>query len=219
MMSSAAVALPVLTLPGIAGIALTLGMAVDANVLINERIREELRAGKRLVTAIEAGYERAFVTILDSNATTVIAAAILFFFGTGAIRGFGVTLAAGIIVSMYSAVVVTRLFFDLIVAKFNIQNLHMMTVIKMTSIDFLGKRRMAIALSLVLIVGTWAFMGVRGFRDPTTILGRISRAGPPSRSNSARSRARNKSGRPSKPPACGMSTSSTRRKWTSRWSI
>ncbi|MBI3987622.1 MAG: protein translocase subunit SecD [Lentisphaerae bacterium] len=171
MMSSSAIALPVLTLPGIAGIALTLGMAVDANVLINERIREELRAGKRLVTAVEAGYERAFLTIFDSNMTTVIAAVILFFFGTGAIRGFGITLAAGIVVSMYSSVVVTRMVFDFVVARTNLQTLHMLTFFKVTAIDFLARRKLAVSLSLVVIIGTWAFIGVRGFRDKALVLG------------------------------------------------
>ncbi|MFN7709463.1 MAG: protein translocase subunit SecD [Holosporales bacterium] len=97
-----------LTLPGIAGIALTMGMAVDANVLINERIKEELRLGRKLMAAIDAGYKRAIATILDSNITTVIGAAALYFFGSGPIRGFGVTLTIGIAISMFTAISLTR---------------------------------------------------------------------------------------------------------------
>lgn len=102
----------VLTLPGIAGIVLTLGMAVDANVLINERMREELRAGKSPRAAVEAGYERALPAILDSNITTFLAGLILFQFGTGPIRGFAVTLTVGIITTVVSAVFLTRLYYD-----------------------------------------------------------------------------------------------------------
>ena len=98
-----------LTLPGIAGIVLTIGMAVDANVLIFERIREELRAGRTPISAIDAGYSRAMATIIDSNLTTLIAALILFSFGTGPIKGFAVTLGIGIITSFFTAIMVTRL--------------------------------------------------------------------------------------------------------------
>jgi len=97
-----------LTLPGMAGIALTLGMAIDANVLINERVREELRAGNSPQASIHAGYERAFGTILDSNITTLIAGLALFTFGSGPIRGFAVVLCLGILTSMFSAVVISR---------------------------------------------------------------------------------------------------------------
>jgi protein-export membrane protein SecD len=101
-----------LTLPGIAGIILTIGMAVDANVLIFERIREELGAGKTVRRAIKDGYSRAFVTILDANLTTLITAGILYQFGTGPIKGFAVTLSIGILASMFTAVVVTRTILD-----------------------------------------------------------------------------------------------------------
>lgn len=97
-----------LTLPGIAGIVLTVGMAVDSNVLIYERIREESRAGRKLIQAIEAGFARAFTTILDANITTLIAAAILFFVGTGPVKGFAVTLTIGIITTVFSAFTLTR---------------------------------------------------------------------------------------------------------------
>jgi preprotein translocase subunit SecD len=98
-----------LTLPGIAGIVLTIGMAVDANVLIFERIREELRRSKSVARAIETGYEKAFSAIIDANVTTFIAAAILFAIGSGPVRGFAVTLGVGIITSVFTAVMVTRL--------------------------------------------------------------------------------------------------------------
>lgn len=98
-----------LTLPGIAGIVLTIGMAVDANVLIFERIREEARAGRSPVPAIDAGYKRAMTTIIDSNLTTLIAALLLFFFGTGPVKGFAVTLSIGLVTSMFTAIMVTRL--------------------------------------------------------------------------------------------------------------
>jgi preprotein translocase subunit SecD len=98
-----------LTLPGIAGIVLTIGMAVDANVLVFERIREEIRTGKTPFAAMEAGYQRAIGTILDANITTLIAAVILFAMGSGPIKGFAVTLGIGIITSVFTAVVVTRL--------------------------------------------------------------------------------------------------------------
>lgn len=101
-----------LTLPGIAGIALTLGMAVDANVLILERIREELAAGKTARLALDAGYQKAFSAIFDSNLTTLIAAIFLFQFGTGPIKGFAVTLTLGLVISMFTAIVVTKMLYD-----------------------------------------------------------------------------------------------------------
>ncbi|MCB9528538.1 MAG: protein translocase subunit SecD [bacterium] len=106
-----------LTLPGIAGIVLTIGMAVDANVLIFERIREELRLGKSVRSAIDVGYEKAFSAIFDGNITTAIAAVVLYQFGSGPIRGFAVTLGIGIICSMYTALIVTRLVFDRIYGR------------------------------------------------------------------------------------------------------
>ena len=107
----------VLTLPGIAGIILTVGMAVDANVLIFERIREELRGGKTVRAAIDAGYSQATRTIVDANITTFIAAVVLFYFGTGPIKGFAVTLAVGIATSMFSALVFTRSIYELWLGK------------------------------------------------------------------------------------------------------
>ena len=112
-----------LTLPGIAGIVLTIGMSVDANVLIFERIREELRLGRTVKAAIEAGFERATITILDANITTLIAAIILFQYGTGPIKGFAVTLSIGIVASMFTAVVFCRGMFEFLVDKFKIKKL------------------------------------------------------------------------------------------------
>ena len=106
-----------LTLPGIAGIVLTMGMAVDANVLIFERIREEVKAGRSVRAAIEAGYDRAISTIIDSNLTTLFAALFLFIFGSGPIKGFAVTLSLGIITSMFTAILVTRLIITLYVNR------------------------------------------------------------------------------------------------------
>ena len=103
-----------LTLPGIAGIVLTVGMAVDANVLIFERIREELRNGNTPQASIHAGYEKAFWTIFDANITTFIAAIVLFGFGTGPIKGFAITLAIGILSSMFTAIMGTRAVINLI---------------------------------------------------------------------------------------------------------
>ena len=106
-----------LTLPGIAGIALTIGMAVDANVLILERIKEELRAGKPVRTAIDLGYKRAFVTILDANITTIITAVVLYFMGTGPIKGFATTLIIGLVINIITAVFFTRSVYDLFLEK------------------------------------------------------------------------------------------------------
>lgn len=112
-----------LTLPGIAGIILSIGMAVDSNVLIYERIREELRGGNKVRPAIAAGFDRAFTTILDSNLTTLITALVLYIFGIGPIKGFAVTLTIGIIVSMYTALLVSRSIFDLLTYKRPMQSL------------------------------------------------------------------------------------------------
>jgi preprotein translocase subunit SecD len=112
-----------LTLPGIAGIILTIGMGVDSNVLMFERIREEIRLGKPPRVAIDSGYDKAFLTILDSHVTTLITAAMLFMFGTGPIKGFAVTLSLGIMINLYSALVGTKVIFDLINAKWKLEKL------------------------------------------------------------------------------------------------
>jgi uncharacterized membrane protein YdfJ with MMPL/SSD domain len=119
-----------LTLPGIAGVVLTVGMAVDANVLIYERIREELAKGKSLRGAIAAGYARAFGTIFDSHVTTLISSIILIFMGTGEIKGFGVTLTIGVAASLFTALVVTRLIFNFLLDRNWIKSLPMFHLIR-----------------------------------------------------------------------------------------
>ncbi|GAB6094619.1 protein translocase subunit SecD [Desulfatiferula olefinivorans] len=112
-----------LTLPGIAGFILTIGMAVDANVLIFERIREEIRLGQSPAAAVAAGFDKATLTILDANVTTLIAALVLFQFGTGPVKGFAVTLSLGIVASLFTALVITRMIFDFMISSFDIKKL------------------------------------------------------------------------------------------------
>ncbi len=112
-----------LTLPGIAGIILTIGMAVDANVLIYERIREELRSGRTPRSAVDIGFSKAFVTIFDSNLTTLITAIVLYLFGTGPVKGFAITLTIGLVASMFTAVFVSRFIFDLILGRKEIKKI------------------------------------------------------------------------------------------------
>ena len=143
-----------LTLPGIAGIILTIGMAVDANVLILERIREELRAGKTVRAAIENGYARAVQTIVDANVTTIITAIVLYQYGTGPIKGFALTLMIGIVSSMFTAIFVTRTIYDAIVSRQINPSLNIgrLRVFGDTNLDFLGLRRGAFVLSIVFIL-------------------------------------------------------------------
>ncbi|HYV28835.1 MAG TPA: protein translocase subunit SecD, partial [Candidatus Eisenbacteria bacterium] len=136
-----------LTLPGIAGIVLTVGMAVDANVLIYERIREELAKGKSLRGALSAGYDRAFGTIFDSHVTTLISSIILIVKGTGSIKGFGVALTIGVAASLFTALVVTRLIFDFLLSRNMIKGLPMMHMIKATKLDFMAVAKPAFILS------------------------------------------------------------------------
>jgi SecD/SecF fusion protein len=148
-----------LTLPGIAGIILTLGMAVDANVLIYERIREEQRAGRPLSLAIAAGYEKALSAIIDSNLTTIFAAFFLYWFGTGPIRGFATTLGIGLLASMFTAIFVTRLIYDVLLGTGVLKRLRMLQLIGQTKIDFIGKQNLCYGLSLLaILVGTTAFV-------------------------------------------------------------
>ena len=112
-----------LTLPGIAGIILTIGMAVDSNVLIFERIREELRSGKTIPSSVELGFNRAFITIIDTHVTTIISSLFLFVFGTGAIRGFAVTLVIGLLVNLFSAVYVSRTIFIWLLSRKKMESL------------------------------------------------------------------------------------------------
>ena len=142
-----------LTLPGIAGFVLSVGMAVDANVLIFERIREELAAGKPLRSALHAGYKRAFGTIFDSHVTTLISAFLLYKFGTGPIKGFGVMLTVGVSASLFTALVVTRLIFDFLIARNWMKSLHMLPGLRLMNIDFLKHAKLAIVFSILVIVG------------------------------------------------------------------
>ena len=141
-----------LTLPGIAGVVLTIGMAVDANVLIFERIREESAKGKPLRVALAAGYERAFRTIFDSHVTTLISSVILIYMGTGPIKGFGVTLTIGVAASLFTALVVTRLIFDFLLTKGWLKSLPMLHIIKVSNLDFMKFSRFAFIASLALII-------------------------------------------------------------------
>lgn len=154
-----------LTLPGIAGIVLTAGMAVDANVLIFERIREELGKGKSLKGALAAGYSRAFGTIFDSHVTTLISSIILWIMGTGSVKGFGVTLTFGVAASLFTALVVTRLIFDFMLAKNWIKSLPMLHLIRVSNIDFMRWAKPAFILSWTIIIAGLGYgIGVRGHK-------------------------------------------------------
>jgi len=144
------------TLPGIAGIALTIGMAVDANVLIFERVREEKLRGKPLKLAVKAGHDRALVTILDSNVTTLITAFILYGFGTGAVKGFAVTLSLGIIASLFTALYVTRALLEFVVDREWAKELKMCRVVGDTKVPFMKLRPAMFVFSGLLVAGSIA---------------------------------------------------------------
>ncbi len=141
-----------LTLPGIAGIILTLGMTVNANVLIFERIKEELKLKKPLSIAVKLGYEKAFTTIFDSNFTTFLAALCLFAFGTGPIKGFGVTLMLGILSSMFTALVFTRVVFDILLNNRWLKSLPMANLLSNTHINFISKTGFCLTVSAILMI-------------------------------------------------------------------
>jgi SecD/SecF fusion protein len=148
-----------LTMPGIAGIVLTLAMSVDSNILIFERMREELKLGKSLGTALEAGFDKAWSAILDSNVTTLLVALIMIWLGTGPVKGFGVTLAIGIFTTMFAAVVISKLLLELLIHPGVIKSLKMFSVLQNTSIDFLRYTKAAvIGTIVVLIVGLGALI-------------------------------------------------------------
>lgn len=140
------------SLPGIAGMILTIGMAVDANVLIYERLREEMAAGKTLKSAIGSAYDKAFTAIFDSNFTSLITAVILFWLASGTIKGFAVTLTIGLLASLFSAILVTRVLFRWSIDLGVLKKLSFMSLIPPTKIDFLGKRKIAFVISAVIIV-------------------------------------------------------------------
>jgi SecD/SecF fusion protein len=139
------------TLPGLAGLVLVIGMAVDANVLIFERIREELRNGAALRMAIRNGYARATTTIIDANLTTVLAGIIMYAVGRDQIKGFAVTLILGIMMSMFTAVFISRILFDVLERRGWIKTLKMNSVIGRTNINFMGVKHIAVGVSIVLI--------------------------------------------------------------------
>jgi SecD/SecF fusion protein len=148
-----------LTMPGIAGIVLTLAMSVDSNILIFERMREELKLGKSLGNALEAGFDKAWSAILDSNVTTLLVALIMIWLGTGPVKGFGVTLAIGIFTTMFAAVVVSKLLLEFLIHPGVIKSLKMFSVLQSTSFDFLRYAKPAfIATAVVLVVGIAAMV-------------------------------------------------------------
>jgi protein-export membrane protein SecD/preprotein translocase SecF subunit len=151
-----------LTLPGIAGIMLTVGMAVDANVLVYERIREEKLGGRSLLDSIRNGYDRAFITIVDANVTTLLTALILYAVGTGPVKGFAVTLSVGIILSMFTALFCTRLFFRTAQARGWVREMRMRRLFTNPSFRFTGNRRLAYVISALVIVAGLSMFFTRG---------------------------------------------------------
>ena len=150
------------TLPGLAGLVLTIGMAVDANVLIFERIREELAKGASIRMAIHNGFDKAFTAIIDSNLTTLIVAVVLFMIGTDQVKGFAVTLFIGIVMSMFSALYFGRLVFEVLEQKRILKNLPMLSIVHSPSLDFIGKRKLAMIASLFVICTGLAGFASRG---------------------------------------------------------
>lgn len=156
----------VLTLPGVAGIILTIGMAVDANVIIYERIREELREGKSTLAAIKDGFQQSYSAIIDANVTTILTACVLAYFGLGPIKGFAIILIIGVISSLFTAVLVGRLMINWWSEKGNEMSFwtgFSKNAFSNLSIDWLGKRKMAYVLSGIIIVAGFVSMAVRGF--------------------------------------------------------
>ncbi len=160
----------ILTLPGIAGIVLTLGMAVDTNVLIYERVREELRAGKTLAKAVTDGYKHASSAIIDANLTTIITGIVLFAFGTGPIRGFATTLIIGVITSLMTGFVLSRIVFEKILSSDKKREIPFCTkmsrnFLQNTHFNFIGNRRIAYIISGVLITVSCVSFAIRGFNN------------------------------------------------------
>ncbi|OFY67695.1 MAG: protein translocase subunit SecDF [Bacteroidetes bacterium RBG_13_43_22] len=158
----------VLTLPGIAGIVLTMGMSVDANVLIYERIREELRAGKGVKLAVADGYKGALSAILDSNITTLLTGIVLYVFGTGPIKGFATTLVIGIFTSLFCAIYITRLIYEFLLkrnAKLSFSIKITSNILKNTNVDFMGKRKIFYAVSIAITIIGIASLFVRGLNQ------------------------------------------------------
>ena len=171
MGASGSLQLPVLTMPGIAGIVLTLGMAVDANVIIFERIREEFANKVSVGSAIKNGYGRAFTAILDSNITTIVTGIILFIVGTGPVRGFAITLTAGVVISMFTAVIVTRLVFEKTTNPDSMKAFKMLNIFKkVPNVDFVKIGKVALIASVAVVVITVAIFGIRAMVKPASVL-------------------------------------------------
>ncbi len=151
-----------LTMPGIAGIVLTVGMAVDAHILIFERMREELAAGKSLVTAFHAGHDKAFTTIVDANLTTLITSGLMIAFGTGPVRGFGVTITIGIFSTMFTALLVSQMLLDFSIGSGFMKKMVMMSFLKPPAMDFVRFGRRAFMASWILVAVGIVAVGVRG---------------------------------------------------------
>jgi len=162
MMAALSLFRATLTLPGIAGIVLSIAMAVDSNVLIFERMREEFALKKPFRSAVEGGYDKALWTIVDSHITTLITAFALFLFGTGPIKGFAVTLSIGVIFNLFTALYGTRAVYDYLHFTRRIKSLHFLQIIKNSRIDFIGLRKAAFLLSgLLVILGLFAFVQIQ----------------------------------------------------------
>ncbi len=154
-----------LTLPGIAGIILSIGMAVDANVIIFARVKEEMALGKSVRNSLKTGFQKAMSAIVDGNVTTLIAAAVLWLKGSGSVKGFAQTLAIGIIVSMFTALVITRLIiFAFYAVGLRSEKLYYRPRKELAPVDFLSKKNVFFAISLALIIAGFVFMGVNGSR-------------------------------------------------------
>jgi SecD/SecF fusion protein len=152
----------VLTLPGIAGILLTIGMAIDANVLVYERLREELAAGKALKPALEGAYTKAFSSIFDANITTLITSLILFWQAAGPVKGFAVALTLGIVASLFSALIATRNGFAWATDKYGLKRIHMLNILHAPNFNFMGRARVCVLGSLTVIVLCIAVFAYRG---------------------------------------------------------
>ncbi|MBK8478437.1 MAG: protein translocase subunit SecD [Opitutaceae bacterium] len=151
-----------LTMPGIAGIVLTLAMSVDANILIFERMREELSLGKSLPAALEAGYEKAWSAILDSNVTTLITAAIMAWLGTGPVRGFGITLTIGIFTTMFAAMIVSKVFLQVLILPGVMKRMPMFSVLQATKFDFMKLGRPAFIVSWAIVALGATVVAIKG---------------------------------------------------------
>ncbi len=151
-----------LTLPGIAGIVLTIGMAVDANVLVFERIREELRAGKSLKSAVEGGFDKVFSTIFDANVTTLLVSFVMLGLGTGPVKGFGLTLAIGVVTTMFCALVITRVMLELLFTSGFLKSFKTLSILDGSNIDFMKYRKPAFIASWCLVAVGVAVLFSRG---------------------------------------------------------